>query len=184
MIATPQRLSLRQQPLEGRARHRHISSPQLWSADATHSPGLQVVVFAMAAPEGEERQRRHLESPARLCGSPRRTTARHRHQLLERAVIHACLRKKKPKPDACDSLVVPNTILSVEPNCLRVMSAVSGLQGKIPGFGTNDHVITSVVILALFSIQPFGSSKVAGFTFAPALAIWFFSLGSIGNYVC
>lgn len=56
MIATPQRLSLRQQPPEGRARHRHISSPQLWSADATHCPGVQVVVFAMAAPEGEERQ--------------------------------------------------------------------------------------------------------------------------------
>nr|GMC74221.1 putative potassium transporter 12 [Ipomoea batatas] len=78
-----------------------------------------------------------------------------------------------------------NGNLNLEPNCLRVVSAVSGLQGKIPGFGTNDHVITSVVILgASYSIQPFGSSKVAGFTFAPGLAIWFFSLGSIGNNVC
>lgn len=43
-------------------------------------------------------------------------------------------------------------------------------------------VITSIVILgALFSIQRYGSSKV-GFTFAPALALWFFSLGSIGVY--
>nr|GMD19038.1 putative potassium transporter 12 [Ipomoea batatas] len=62
--------------------------------------------------------------------------------------------------------------------------AMSGLQGKIPGFGTNDFVITSIVILgALFNIQPFGSSKV-GFTFAPTLAIWFFSLGSVENNVC
>lgn len=62
------------------------------------------------------------------------------------------------------------------------MSAVSGLQGKIPGFGTNALVITSIIILgALFSIQKYGSSKV-GFTFAPALALWFFSLGSIGIY--
>nr|GLL39544.1 putative potassium transporter 12 [Ipomoea trifida] len=60
-------------------------------------------------------------------------------------------------------------------------SAVSG--GRLIRFA-DDLVITSIVILgALFSIQPFGSSKV-GFTFAPALAIWFFSLGSIGNYVC
>ncbi|KAF3622302.1 Potassium transporter 7 [Capsicum annuum] len=62
------------------------------------------------------------------------------------------------------------------------MSAVSGLHGRIPGFGTNALVITSIIILgALFSIQRYGSSKV-GFTFAPALGLWFFSLGSIGVY--
>lgn len=43
-------------------------------------------------------------------------------------------------------------------------------------------VLVSIVILvALFSIQRFGTSKV-GFMFAPALALWFFSLGSIGLY--
>ncbi|KAK9277644.1 hypothetical protein L1049_007190 [Liquidambar formosana] len=43
-------------------------------------------------------------------------------------------------------------------------------------------VIVSVIILVgLFSIQQFGTSKV-GFTFAPALALWFFCLGSIGIY--
>ncbi|GER54835.1 potassium transporter family protein, partial [Striga asiatica] len=43
-------------------------------------------------------------------------------------------------------------------------------------------VITSIVILVvLFSIQSFGTSKI-GFMFAPALALWFFSLGSIGIY--
>lgn len=43
-------------------------------------------------------------------------------------------------------------------------------------------VLSSIVILvALFSIQRFGTGKV-GFLFAPVLALWFFSLGSIGIY--
>ncbi|VFQ59455.1 unnamed protein product [Cuscuta campestris] len=77
------------------------------------------------------------------------------------------------------SMIIGDGILTP---AMSVMSAVSGLEGKIPGFGTNALVITSIVILgALFSIQQFGSSKV-GFTFAPALTIWFLSLGSIGIY--
>jgi KUP system potassium uptake protein len=47
---------------------------------------------------------------------------------------------------------------------------------------TDAVVIISIVILVgLFSIQQFGTGKV-GFMFAPALALWFFSLGSIGIY--
>jgi KUP system potassium uptake protein len=47
---------------------------------------------------------------------------------------------------------------------------------------TDAVVIISVVILVgLFSIQQFGTGKV-GVMFAPALALWFFSLGSIGIY--
>ncbi|KDO82506.1 hypothetical protein CISIN_1g003207mg [Citrus sinensis] len=62
------------------------------------------------------------------------------------------------------------------------MSAVSGLQGEIHGFGESALVIVSIIILvALFSIQRFGTGKV-GFMFAPVLALWFFSLGSIGLY--
>lgn len=77
------------------------------------------------------------------------------------------------------SMIIGDGILTP---AMSVMSAVSGLQGRIPGFGTNALVITSIIILgALFSIQRYGSSKV-GFTFAPALALWFFSLGSIGIY--
>ncbi|XP_055800708.1 putative potassium transporter 12 [Solanum dulcamara] len=77
------------------------------------------------------------------------------------------------------SMIIGDGILTP---AISVMSAVSGLQGRVPGFGTNALVITSIVILgALFSIQRYGSSKV-GFTFAPALALWFFSLGSIGVY--
>jgi len=41
--------------------------------------------------------------------------------------------------------------------------------------------ISIVVLVALFSIQRFGTSKV-GFMFAPILALWFFSLGAIGIY--
>ncbi|KAH7845115.1 hypothetical protein Vadar_000877 [Vaccinium darrowii] len=77
------------------------------------------------------------------------------------------------------SMVIGDGILTP---AISVMSAVSGLQGEISGFGTGALVIVSIVILvALFSIQQFGTSKV-GVTFAPALALWFFSLGAIGLY--
>ncbi|XP_048319306.2 putative potassium transporter 12 [Ziziphus jujuba] len=77
------------------------------------------------------------------------------------------------------SMIIGDGILTP---AISVMSAVSGLKGQVPGFGTNAMVILSIVILAgLFSIQRFGTSKV-GFMFAPVLALWFFSLGSIGIY--
>ncbi|XP_022733948.1 putative potassium transporter 12 isoform X2 [Durio zibethinus] len=77
------------------------------------------------------------------------------------------------------SMVIGDGILTP---AISVMSAVSGLQGEIQGFDTTAVVVVSIVILvALFSIQQFGTSKV-GFMFAPALALWFFSLGSIGIY--
>ncbi|GAV71193.1 LOW QUALITY PROTEIN: K_trans domain-containing protein [Cephalotus follicularis] len=77
------------------------------------------------------------------------------------------------------SMVIGDGILTP---AISVMSAVSGLQGEIEGFGTNALVIVSIIILvALFSIQQFGTGKV-GVMFAPVLALWFFSLGSIGIY--
>ncbi|XP_010251311.1 PREDICTED: putative potassium transporter 12 isoform X2 [Nelumbo nucifera] len=77
------------------------------------------------------------------------------------------------------SMIIGDGILTP---AMSVMSAVSGLQGEIPGVDTNSVVILSIVILVgLFSIQRFGTSKV-GFMFAPALALWFFCLGSIGMY--
>ncbi|KAI3436927.1 uncharacterized protein J3R85_005971 [Psidium guajava] len=42
-------------------------------------------------------------------------------------------------------------------------------------------VVSIVILLALFSIQQFGTRKV-GFLFASILALWFFCLGSIGLY--
>ncbi|CAN1311034.1 Putative potassium transporter 12 [Linum perenne] len=63
-----------------------------------------------------------------------------------------------------------------------VMSATSGLQGEVSGFGTNAVVAVSIVILlALFGIQRFGTGKV-GIMFAPVLGLWFFSLGAVGVY--
>lgn len=77
------------------------------------------------------------------------------------------------------SMIIGDGILTP---AMSVMSAVSGLEGKIPGFGTGALVSVSVVILVgLFGIQRFGTSKV-GLAFAPCLALWFFSLGSIGLY--
>lgn len=77
------------------------------------------------------------------------------------------------------SMIIGDGILTP---AISVMSAVSGLQGELEGFGTSAVVIVSIVILvALFSIQQFGTSKV-GFLFSPILALWFFSLGSIGLY--
>ncbi|KAL5759785.1 hypothetical protein ACOSQ2_018623 [Xanthoceras sorbifolium] len=77
------------------------------------------------------------------------------------------------------SMVIGDGILTP---AISVMSAVSGLQGEIKGFGTTAVVIVSIILLiALFSIQQFGTGKV-GFMFAPVLALWFFSLGSIGLY--
>ncbi|KAL9364426.1 hypothetical protein Peur_042299 [Populus x canadensis] len=77
------------------------------------------------------------------------------------------------------SMVIGDGILTP---AMSVMSAVSGLQGEIPWFGTNAVVVVSIIILVgLFSIQQFGTGKV-GFLFAPVLGLWFFSLGSIGIY--
>lgn len=77
------------------------------------------------------------------------------------------------------SMIIGDGILTP---AISVMSAVSGLEGRIEGFGTSALVMVSIVILiGLFGIQRFGTSKV-GLTFAPCLALWFFSLGSIGLY--
>ncbi|KAL8111865.1 hypothetical protein AgCh_019538 [Apium graveolens] len=42
-------------------------------------------------------------------------------------------------------------------------------------------MVSIIILVGLFSIQRFGTSKV-GLSFAPALALWFFSLGGIGIY--
>ncbi|XP_030961201.1 putative potassium transporter 12 isoform X2 [Quercus lobata] len=77
------------------------------------------------------------------------------------------------------SMIIGDGILTP---AISVMSAVSGLEDEIEGISTSGVVVISIVILVcLFSIQQFGTGKV-GFLFAPVLALWFFSLGSIGIY--
>ncbi|GLU21589.1 hypothetical protein SLE2022_377210 [Rubroshorea leprosula] len=77
------------------------------------------------------------------------------------------------------SMVIGDGILTP---AISVMSAVSGLQGEISGIGTGAVVAIAIIVLVgLFSIQQFGTGKVS-FMFAPLIALWFFSLGSIGIY--
>ncbi|KAK4261296.1 hypothetical protein QN277_004315 [Acacia crassicarpa] len=77
------------------------------------------------------------------------------------------------------SMVIGDGILTP---AISVTSSISGLQDEINGIGTKAVVIISIVVLlGLFSIQKFGTSKVA-FLFSPVIALWFFSLGSIGIY--
>ncbi|XP_058112287.1 putative potassium transporter 12 isoform X2 [Magnolia sinica] len=106
---------------------------------------------------------------------------------LERALnIKECLERRSSLKTLLLLLVLMGTSMIIGDGILTpamsVMSAVSGLQGKIPGFNTDAVVLlSSVILVALFSIQRFGTGKV-GFMFAPVLAIWFFSIGSIGLY--
>ncbi|CAN1852804.1 Putative potassium transporter 12 [Linum perenne] len=88
------------------------------------------------------------------------------------------------------SMVIGDGILTP---AISVMSATSGLQGEVSGFGTKMHIIrlplvadavvavSIVILLALFGIQRFGTGKV-GIMFAPVLGLWFFSLGAVGVY--
>lgn len=106
---------------------------------------------------------------------------------LERALcVKDCLEKKTVFKNILLFLVLMGTSMVIGDGILTpsmsVMSAVSGLQGKIPGFDTDAVVIVSIVVLLLlFSVQRFGTGKV-GFMFAPILALWFLNLGSIGIY--
>ncbi|XP_042500705.1 putative potassium transporter 12 isoform X1 [Macadamia integrifolia] len=106
---------------------------------------------------------------------------------LERALkIKDCLERRSSMKTLLLLLVLMGTSMIIGDGILTpamsVMSAVSGLQGEVPGFDTNAVVILSIFFLiGLFSIQRFGTGKV-GVMFAPALGLWFFSLGSIGLY--
>lgn len=106
---------------------------------------------------------------------------------LERAIsVKDCLEKKPLFKNILLFLVLMGTSMVIGDGILTpsmsVMSAVSGLQGQVPGFDTNAVVIVSIVVLLLlFSVQRFGTGKV-GFMFAPILALWFINLGSIGIY--
>ncbi|XP_058086095.1 potassium transporter 7 isoform X2 [Magnolia sinica] len=65
---------------------------------------------------------------------------------------------------------------------MSVMSAVSGLKVGISGFEQDKVVMISVAVLViLFSVQRFGTSKV-GLAVGPALFVWFCCLGGIGIY--
>ncbi|RLM75519.1 potassium transporter 23 isoform X2 [Panicum miliaceum] len=106
---------------------------------------------------------------------------------LERAMfVKDCLEKKPLFKNILLFLVLMGTSMVIGDGILTpamsVMSAVSGLQGQVPGFDTDAVVIVSIIVLVLlFSVQRFGTGKV-GFMFAPILGLWFINLGSIGIY--
>ncbi|KAI5061278.1 hypothetical protein GOP47_0023783 [Adiantum capillus-veneris] len=65
---------------------------------------------------------------------------------------------------------------------ISVLSAVDGIQTKVQSL-TEDHVvlISVAVLVILFSLQSFGTEKVA-FLFAPCVIVWFAFIGGIGIF--
>lgn len=73
------------------------------------------------------------------------------------------------------SMVIGDGILTP---CMSVLSAVSGIKP----IGQEAIMYISIAILvALFCFQRFGMDKV-GYTFAPAISIWFLFISGIGLY--
>ncbi|KAI5961510.1 hypothetical protein CANMA_003792 [Candida margitis] len=70
-----------------------------------------------------------------------------------------------------DGLLTPTT---------SVLSAIGGIQIAVPSFN-NVLAVSEVILVVLFFIQRFGSTKIS-FTFAPIVCIWFFGLIICGIY--
>ena len=62
---------------------------------------------------------------------------------------------------------------------ISVLSAVEGLKVTSPGLGAYVVPISLALIVGLYAVQSFGTSKVAGF-FGPIMSAWFLALGLIG----
>ncbi|KAJ4955282.1 hypothetical protein NE237_012065 [Protea cynaroides] len=66
--------------------------------------------------------------------------------------------------------------------CISVLSAVDGVKKFDSHLKTDVVVMISVTILViLFSIQRFGTDKV-GYTFAPAIMVWYLFIGGVGIF--
>jgi len=62
---------------------------------------------------------------------------------------------------------------------ISVLSAVEGLKVVAPGFSHYVVPVTIVILIALFTIQSFGTGRVAAW-FGPITALWFLCLGGLG----
>jgi KUP system potassium uptake protein len=62
---------------------------------------------------------------------------------------------------------------------ISVLSALEGFEIAAPGL--TDYVVPAAVaiLLALFAVQPFGTSRL-GAAFGPIMAVWFISIGALG----
>ncbi|XP_056693626.1 probable potassium transporter 13 isoform X2 [Spinacia oleracea] len=77
------------------------------------------------------------------------------------------------------SMVIGDGILTPT---MSVLSAVSGIKVKIPHLHEYITVgVACVILMAIFSLQHCGTSKV-GFLFAPILVAWLLSVGGVGLY--
>ncbi|KAJ9164467.1 hypothetical protein P3X46_024042 [Hevea brasiliensis] len=66
--------------------------------------------------------------------------------------------------------------------CFTVLSAVYGIQIKVPHLHENyTMAIACVVLVGLFALQHYGTHRV-GFLFAPILLAWLLCLGGVGIY--
>ena len=63
---------------------------------------------------------------------------------------------------------------------ISVLSAVEGLEVLAPALGTFVVPATLVILVALFSIQRFGTARVGGL-FAPVMCVWFATLAILGG---
>jgi KUP system potassium uptake protein len=62
---------------------------------------------------------------------------------------------------------------------ISVISAIEGIETKAPGLYQYVYLISAVIILALFLVQRFGTSKI-GISFGPIMVLWFFSIAIFG----
>ncbi|MEY3220105.1 MAG: potassium transporter Kup [Pseudomonadota bacterium] len=71
-----------------------------------------------------------------------------------------------------DSMITP---------AISVLSAVEGLEVIAPFFEPYVLPITVIILIGLFAVQPFGTSKVGAF-FGPVMLLWFSTLGILGFF--
>jgi KUP system potassium uptake protein len=62
---------------------------------------------------------------------------------------------------------------------ISVVSAIEGLNVMIPSLSDWILPLTVIILVALFSVQSFGTAKI-GFIFGPVIFIWFVTIGILG----
>jgi KUP system potassium uptake protein len=64
---------------------------------------------------------------------------------------------------------------------ISVISAIEGLNIIVPSLSSWVLPITLAILVALFSLQSYGTAKI-GFVFGPVIFIWFFTIGVLGFF--
>ncbi|XP_020106458.1 potassium transporter 5-like [Ananas comosus] len=106
---------------------------------------------------------KHLKRAEKVKGALERSSWA-KNGLLSLALLGTCM-------------VIGDGILTP---CISVLSAVDGVRKIDAGISKDVIAMISVAILVvLFSIQRFGTDKV-GYTFAPAILVWYVFIGAIG----